>query len=177
MLSAAPSQASKQTPRISSSNETPNHEEEQVPSIAQSERELGPGQPTRAWCGGRNASIPRQPGRGGVASWQRGGKGPFPPNSRLLASGGAARYLLPLCEGAFLPLRGPPRSRPRAGSAGRGDQQPGGDIGRGRRGAQIPAPTALRWRGPRGVRTAPALRPPSATAAGADPAQTPPLAP
>ncbi|XP_032349708.1 translation initiation factor IF-2-like [Camelus ferus] len=111
---------------------------------------------------GLEAEKPRFPASRGGDGWQagsRGGRVPFPPNSRLLAGAGAARYLLPLCEGGFLPPPGPPRSHTGAGSAGRGDQQPGGDIWRGKRGAQFPAPSALRWRGPRGVREAPALRP------------------
>nr|XP_054384485.1 cuticle collagen 144-like [Pongo abelii] len=56
------------------------------------------------------------------------------------------------------PGDGPPRTQ---ADEGRwcGDQQPGGGIGKGERGAQIPAPRALGWRGPCGVREAPALRP------------------
>lgn len=69
----------------------------------------------------------------------------------------AARYSLPLCID-FLPLRGPPRPHTRAGSKGRGDQRPGGDIGQGKPSVQTPTPKAQGWRGPRGARTAAAFR-------------------
>lgn len=148
----------------------PDREEQQVPSTASREGELEPGHPTRSWSGGRNDSIPTS--QGGWQPGREGGGSPFTPipasTQRL---GPHATYshfekeVSCLCGDLS-------RSHTGEGPAGRGDQQAGGDIGRGKRGAQIPAPSAQSWRGPRGVRAAPALQPRIAV-----PAKTPPLAP
>lgn len=142
----------------------PNSEQRKVPSTARPALELEPGHPTFALSGGINSSIPRQPTRGEVASWQQDGRVTFPPSPACPPAPGLQATYSRFAKEVpcfYLDLHRPTPARDQRGEA---ISSGAATIGRGKPGAQTPAQNAVRWRGPRGVRTAPASRQPMVTA-------------